>query len=175
MDLIAMAAQESATTTVRIAAAGDAEAVAGIYNHYVARTVVTFEEEPVAACEISRRIAEVQAVSLPWLVAERAGAAVGFAYAAPWRARRAYRFSAEVTVYVAPERGGRGIGSALYAHLLAGLRDRNIHSVMGGIALPNEASVALHEKFGFKKVAHFEQAGFKLDRWVDVGYWQRIL
>ena len=170
-----MAAEDRQGTTVRIAAAGDAEAVAGIYNHYVARTVVTFEEEPVPAGEISRRIAEVQAAALPWLVAEREGAAVGFAYAAPWRARRAYRFSTEVTVYVAPERGGRGIGSALYAHLLAGLRDRNIHSVMGGIALPNEASVALHEKFGFKKVAHFEQAGFKLDRWVDVGYWQRIL
>jgi L-amino acid N-acyltransferase YncA len=160
---------------VRAAAAEDAEAVASIYNHYVANTVVTFEEEAVSASEIVRRLGEVHAASLPWLVAERDGLLVGYAYATRWRPRRAYRFSTEVTVYVHPEHGAQGIGSALYTRLLVDVRDRGIHAAMGGIALPNEASVRLHEKFDFKKVAHFEAVGFKFGRWIDVGYWQRVL
>jgi len=159
---------------VRNAAAGDAEPVAAIYNHYVADTIVTFEEEPVQAAEIGCRMDEVRRAGLPWLVAERRGAVVGYAYATPWRPRRGYRFSTEVTVYVAPGEASRGIGSLLYRELLATLEQRDVHAAMGGIALPNDASVALHEKFGFKKVAHFEQAGFKFNRWIDVGYWQRV-
>ena len=81
----------------------------------------------------------------------------------------------EVTVYVAPGHAGRGIGSRLYGELFPILKTRGIHAVIGGIALPNEASVALHEKFGMRKVAHFEEVGFKFDRWIDVGYWQRTL
>ena len=170
-----VAGHDSENATVRAAVAEDAAAVAGIYNHYIVHTIVTFEEEPVAAAEIARRIEEVQAASLPWLVAERAGAVVGYAYASTWRPRRAYRLSTEVTVYLHPDEGGRGIGSILYTQLLAILRDRGLHAALGGIALPNDASVALHEKFGFKKVAHLEQVGFKFNRWIDVGYWQRIL
>jgi L-amino acid N-acyltransferase YncA len=169
------AAHDSAGVIVRAAAAADAAAVARIYNHYVAETVVTFEEEPVAAAEMARRMAEVQAASLPWLVAEREGAVAGYAYATPWRTRRSYRFAAELTVYIAPGLGGRGLGSALYRQLLAAARDRGLHAVMGGIALPNEASVRLHEKLGFEKVAHFREVGFKFGRWVDVGYWQLLL
>ena len=153
----------------------DAGALAGIYNHFVAKTIVTFEEEPVTTPEMARRIHEVRASGLPWLVAEQGGAPVGFALATPWRSRPAYRYSTEVTVYVATERAGHGIGSLLYARLLAVLQGCGVHAAMGGIALPNDASVALHEKLGFKKVAHFEQAGFKFNRWIDVGYWQIIL
>lgn len=160
---------------IRTAVPEDAEAVAAIYNHYVINTVATFEEDPVAVAEINRRIEEVQAISLPWLVAEQDDAIVGYAYATKWRLRRAYRYSTEVTVYVAPDRGERGIGSSLYADLLSRLRDEGIHVAIGGIALPNEASIALHEKCGFEKVAHFEQVGYKFNRWIDVGYWQRIL
>jgi L-amino acid N-acyltransferase YncA len=160
---------------VRAALAADAEAVATIYNHYVTHTIVTFEEEEVSASEMSRRIAEVQAASLPWLVAERGSALVGYAYASNWRPRRSYRFSVEVTVYVDPPCAAQGIGSALYARLFTELRGRGIRAVMGGIALPNDASVRLHERFGFKKVAHFTAVGFKFDRWIDVGYWQRVL
>jgi L-amino acid N-acyltransferase YncA len=83
------------------------------------------------------------------------------------------RFSAEVTVYVEPGHARRGIGSKLYTRLFPILQTRGIHAVIGGIALPNEASVALHEKFGMRKVAHFTEVGFKFDRWIDVGYWQR--
>ena len=170
-----MARQDSHPTTVRAVTPADAGAVAAIYNHYVLHTVVTFEEEPVTADEMSRRIDEVRAASLPWFVAERAGAIAGYAYASRWRARSGYRFSSEVTVYLAPEQGRRGIGSVLYAELLSVLRGSGLHAAIGGIALPNDSSVALHEKFGFKKVAHFEQTGFKFNRWIDVGYWQLIL
>ena len=162
-------------SVVRAVTSADAGAVADIYNHYVRQTVVTFEEEPVTVEEMSRRIDEVKATSLPWFVAENAGAIAGYAYASRWRARSGYRFSSEVTVYLAPEQGKRGIGSALYAELLSALRESGLHAAIGGIALPNDASVALHEKFGFKKVAHFEQTGFKFNRWIDVGYWELIL
>ena len=170
-----MVRQDSQPATVRAVTPADAGAVAAIYNHYVRHTVVTFEEEPVRDEEMSRRIDDVRAVSLPWFVAERAGAIAGYAYASRWRPRSAYRFSTEVTVYLAPEQGRRGVGSALYSELLAALRGSGLHAAIGGIALPNDASVALHEKFGFKKVAHFEQTGFKFNRWIDVGYWQLIL
>ena len=170
-----MVRQDSHPTTVRAVTPADAGAVATIYNHYVLQTVVTFEEEPVTADEMSRRVDEVKAASLPWFVAERAGAIAGYAYASRWRARSAYRYSSEVTVYLAPEHGRRGIGSALYVELLFALRGCGLHAAIGGIALPNDASVGLHEKFGFKKVAHFEQTGFKFNRWIDVGYWQLLL
>lgn len=160
---------------IREATSSDAAAIAEIYNHYVNETVVTFEEEPVPAEEIARRIEEVRSASLPWLVAEEGQTVAGYAYATRWRVRSGYRFSAEVTVYLAPGHGGRGIGSKLYEQLFPRLQARGVHAVMGGIALPNDASVALHEKLGMRKVAHFEQVGFKLGRWIDVGYWQLIL
>jgi phosphinothricin acetyltransferase len=160
--------------SIRAAAAGDPAAIAAIYNHYVARTVITFEEEPVSAPEMARRI-EATSASLPWLVAEREGEVVGYAYATPWRARSAYRFSVEVTVYVDPDRPRLGIGRRLYEALLPELHARGIHAAFGVIALPNDASVALHERFGFEKVAHLREVGFKFDRWIDVGYWQLLL
>ncbi|RIL01681.1 MAG: phosphinothricin acetyltransferase [Proteobacteria bacterium] len=158
---------------VRDATASDAAAIASIYNHYVANTVVTFEEESVAAGEMARRVEEVQAGSLPWLVAEADGRVLGYPYARPWHARSAYRFSAEITVYLDAAQCGRGIGTRLYGALFPLLEARRIHAAIGGIALPNEASVALHEKFGLRKVAQFAEVGFKFDRWIDVGYWQR--
>ena len=151
----------------------DAASIAVIYGHYIEHTVVTFEEELVAEAEMVRRIEEVRSLSLPWLVADSAGRIDGYAYASKWRPRSAYRFSVEVTVYLAPGVVGRGIGSALYAELFGMLPALGVHAAMGGISLPNEASIALHEKFGMRKVAHFEEVGFKLGRWVDVGYWQR--
>lgn len=162
-------------TAIRAALAADAAALCSIYNRYVAETAVTFEEEPVSSDEMARRIANVLSASLPWLVAERGAEVVGYAYAAPWRARPAYRHSVEITAYVARRHAGRGVGTRLYGQLLPALRSRGVHAAIGGIALPNDASVALHEKFGLRKVAHFEQVGFKFDRWIDVGYWQRIL
>lgn len=152
----------------------DAEAIAEIYNHYVTHTVVTFEEAPVNVAEMARRIDEV-ARRWPWLVFEEHGVIAGYAYATDWKPRSAYRFSVETTVYVAASFMRRGIGARLYGALIAGLRERGAHSAVGGIALPNAASVALHEKLGFTKIGQFHEIGFKLGRWVDVGYWQLLL
>jgi phosphinothricin acetyltransferase len=161
--------------SLRTATAADSDAIAAIYNHYVAHTVVTFEEEPVSANEMRRRMDDVFASSLPWLVAESDGRIGGYAYATKWKARSAYRFSVEITVYLADGLGKQGLGSRLYEELFRRLKGQGIHAVIGGIALPNFASVALHEKFGMRKVAHFEQVGFKFGKWVDVAYWEKIL
>src|SRR5688572_13184401 len=159
---------------IRACRANDAAAIAEIYNHYVRETVVTFEETPVAAVEMAQRIADV-AARFPWLVWDDGRAVVGYAYAAAWKTRAAYRLSVETTYYIAPSHLGRGIGSKIYGALLDEARERGLHSAIGGVALPNPASVALHEKLGFKKVAQFAEVGRKFDRWVDVGYWQLIL
>jgi phosphinothricin acetyltransferase len=135
---------------------------------------VTFEEAPVSSADFVGRILEVQSASLPWLVAEHDGSVVGYAYASKWKGRAAYRFSVELTIYLDPAHGGAGIGSALYKAIFTILEDHGVHAIIGGIALPNDASVALHEKFGFRKVAHFREVGFKFGRWIDVGYWERI-
>ncbi len=161
--------------SIRAATVADAESLAAIYNHYVTGTVVSLEEEAVPAREMARRIEEVGSASLPWLVAELGGQVVGYAYASRWKGRCAYRFSAEISVYVEPTHSRRGIGSMLYAQLFPILRDRGVHAVIGGIALPNAASVALHEKCGLEKVAHFKEVGYKFGRWIDVGYWHRTL
>jgi phosphinothricin acetyltransferase len=158
---------------IRAATAEDAEAILRIYNHYVANSVATFEEEPVELPAMVERMQKVAQARLPWLVAVEQGSVVGYAYAAPWQQRSAYRFAAESTVYIDPSATGRGLGSLLYAELLPAIRARGIRSVIGGIALPNDASVRLHEKLGFEKVSHFKEVGFKFERWVDVGHWQK--
>lgn len=150
----------------------DAESIVGIYNYYIQNTVITFEEEVVSAQEMSDRIGEVASSSLPWLVAEQDGKVVGYAYATKWKGRCAYRFSVECTVYLAPSFVGSGLGTGLYTALFSELRNKKLHVVIGGIALPNPASIALHEKFGMTQVAHFKEVGFKFGKWIDVGYWQ---
>jgi phosphinothricin acetyltransferase len=160
---------------IRAVVADDAGGIAEIYNHYIATTVITFEEEPVSAPEMARRIGDVASASLPWLVAERDGKVAGYAYASQWKARSAYRFSVEVTVYVHPGSPRLGIGRRLYEELLRRLKAQGIHAAFGVIALPNQASVTLHERFGFAKVAHLSEVGFKFGRWIDVGYWQLML
>lgn len=160
---------------IRAATAADAEAVAEIYNYYVTNTVVTFEEEPVSPLDMARRINEIASASLPWLVAELHGRVLGYAYASKWKGRSAYRFSVESTVYVDRSHLGQGLGSRLYGELLPILADSGMHIVIGGVALPNPASVALHEKLGFVKVAQLPEVGFKLGQWIDVGYWYRTL
>lgn len=157
---------------LRDAMPDDAAAIVTIYNHFVVSTTISFEEIPVLELAMRQRIAEVQEAGLPWLVAVVDGAVAGYAYASKWRVRPAYRFSVESSVYVAPSHARQGLGAALYAALIDRLSRCGRHSIMGGIALPNEASVALHEKLGFVKVAHFSEVGLKFDRWIDVGYWQ---
>lgn len=157
---------------LRDATVGDAAAIAAIYNHYVESTVISFEEAPVAADTMAARIADVQQGDLPWLVALVDGKVAGYAYAAKWRVRAAYRFSVESSVYIDKDSAGLGLGTQLYTALIERLRLAGRHLVIGGIALPNDASVALHEKMGYKKVALFSEVGLKFGRWIDVGYWE---
>ena len=152
----------------------DAEAICAIYNHYVQNTCISFEEDDVNASEMSRRIIDVTE-TLPWLVVENDGVVDGYAYATKWRARSAYRFAVEISVYLSQNSIGKGYGTNLYISLIDHLATLGVHAVIAGIALPNEKSIKLHEKMGLKKVAHFEQVGFKNQQWIDVGYWQKML
>lgn len=160
--------------TLRAVNSSDAAALCAIYNPYVQNTVISFESAEVSEAEMTMRIKEYTAHH-PWLVAEVDGKVVAYAYASRWRTRAAYDYALESTVYVENAYTGRGIAKPLYLALLRELKSRGIHAVIGCIALPNDASVALHEKCGFVKVAHFPQVGRKFERWVDVGFWQVIL
>jgi phosphinothricin acetyltransferase len=164
-----------AAMNIRPAEQRDSAAIAAIYNHYVATTCITFETESVSNEKMGARIDETHSSNLPWLIAEEDGAVVGYAYASKWKGRCAYRYSVESTVYLDPASKGKGLGRALYVALIEALRTRSMQTVIGGIALPNDASIALHERMGFEKVAHFKRVGFKQDRWIDVGYWQLLL
>lgn len=159
---------------IRDVQSDDVDAVRDIYNYYIEHTVVSFEEQPVTASEMRTRI-QIVTADFPWIVLVEDDTVAGYAYAGKWHSRCAYRSTVESTVYLAPSAVARGIGTKLYTELLDRLRQLPIHSVIGGIALPNAASVALHEKFGFEKAAHYKQVGYKMDRWIDVGYWQLIL
>jgi L-amino acid N-acyltransferase YncA len=168
------------TPGIRPAVPDDAAEIARIYNHYVMNTVVTFEEQPVRPDLMAQRMAEVSTAALPWLVAETDGRISdgrisGFAYAGTWKSRCAYRFTVESTIYLDPDCIGRGIGRTLYTGFLDALRLTPMRSVLAGIALPNPASIALHESLGFRKVAHFSEVGFKFGQWIDIGYWQLAL
>ena len=159
---------------IRNALPKDAKQICSIYNYHVTNTIVTFEEELVTENEMQQRIA-ITTLKYPWFVYEEGDSIAGYAYASQWRTRSAYRYAAETTVYLHENFRGKQIGTALYVQLISQMKDLSFHSLIGGIALPNDASIALHEKLNFKKIAHFEQVGFKFNRWVDVGYWQLLL
>ena len=161
--------------TLRMARRDDGAAIAAIYNHFITTTTISFEEAEVSGDEMGQRVADVLSAGLPWLLAFNGGTLLGYAYASKWRVRHAYRYSVESSVYLAPDQAGRGLGTRLYPELIERLRTAGCHLVIGGVALPNEASVALHEKLGFEKVAHFKEVGYKFERWLDVGYWQLAL
>ncbi len=132
-------------------------------------------ETDLTESEMAGRIAEVRGAGLPWLVTEDENGSAGYAYADRWKRRSAYRFSTEVTIYLDPERTGKGLGTTLYRDLLDRLPGCGVHVAIGGISLPNAASVALHERLGFEKVAKFREVGFKFGKWIDVGYWEKII
>ena len=159
---------------IRSATAADAQAICAIYNHFILQSTVTFEETAVTPEDMAQRIASTLQ-RLPYLVAEIDGAVAGYAYAAPWKTRSAYRNTVESSVYIAPGHAGMGLGSRLYQALLQDLREREVHAVLAGIALPNCASIGLHEAFGFIKVGQMREVGRKFGQWLDVGYWQLLL
>ncbi|WP_380876655.1 N-acetyltransferase [Sphingomonas sp. DBB INV C78] len=149
----------------------DAEAIAAIYAYYVTDTAITFEEEAPDATEFRQRIAAVT-TRFPWLVAERDGAILGYAYADLFRTRAAYRWAAETTVYLARGAERQGIGRALYLPLLDAIRTQGYVTAIGAVTLPNPGSAALHEALGFRRIGTYHGVGYKLDRWHDVGLWQ---
>lgn len=167
-------AEERGDVHIRPATAGDGAAVAAVYRPYVETTAVSFELEPPTAGEMARRIDETTRTH-PWLVAEHAGAVVGYAYAIQARSRAAYAWSAEVSVYLSGDATGRGIGGGLLDRLLALLVDAGFVTALAGTTLPNDASVRLFESRGFELVGVFTKTGYKLGWWHDVGWWQLVL
>jgi len=158
--------------SVRDAVLADAAACAAIYRPYVEGTVISFEEAAPTAEEMAVRMAQAQKAHA-WLVLEEAGRVVGYAYGHPFAARPAYRWSAEVSIYLEPGRRRTGGGRRLYESLLNRLHDRGFRQALAGIALPNEASKGLHEAMGFRPVGVYQDVGFKFGAWRSVLWMQR--
>lgn len=159
---------------IRPAGPADAAACAAIYRPHVTASWVSFELEAPDEAQMARRIADYGA-SHAWLVAERGGVVAGYAYGSPHRTRAAYASSCDVAIYVSADAPRSGIGRALYGELLAQLKAKGFHAAFAGIALPNPASIALHEACGFTPVGVYREVGWKLGAWRDVGWWQRVL
>ena len=162
------------STTIRVACPEDAEAILAIYTLIVRETAISFEVEPPTYVEMHERIATTLR-RLPWLVCERQGEVLGYVYASPHRARAAYQWSVDVSVYIQAKARRTGIGRALYHALLQLLSLQGFYQCFAGITLPNPASVGLHEALGFQPVGVYQAVGYKLGGWHDVGWWQRAL
>jgi L-amino acid N-acyltransferase YncA len=160
--------------SVRVAERADAVAIAAIYAPIVRDTAISFETEPPTLEAMAARI-EATLPTHPWLVAVRDGVVVGYAYAGEHAQRGAYRWSVNVSAYLAEAARGQGVGRRLYGMLIPTLRAQGFRSAFAGIALPNAASVGLHEAVGFEPLGVYKQVGFKLGKWRDVGYWRLSL
>jgi phosphinothricin acetyltransferase len=160
---------------VRLAESQDAGAIASVYRPFVEGSRISFEDVPPDAAEMERRIQGNRPGYHPWFVAEEDGDVLGFATSSPFRSRRAYRWTVETGIYLAGQAHGRGIGRSLLTTLLSVLERQGYVAAIGAIALPNDASVALHEKLGFVHTGTYRQVGFKLGEWLGVGLWQKEL
>jgi phosphinothricin acetyltransferase len=158
-------------TEIRRATPADAPAIARIYNWYVENTVITFEVDPVSDAEMAQRIESTLAKHV-WLVSARGGEILGYAYAGRFRERAAYRFATESTIYLRNGLQGQGLGRPLYGAVIERTLALGYRTLIGAIALPNDASVRLHESLGFAKAGHLRGVGWKHERWIDVGSWQ---
>jgi phosphinothricin acetyltransferase len=156
---------------IRVATEADADAIAAIYAPVVRETYISFELEPPDGPEMRRRVAQTLE-RYPWLVFERDGCVRGYAYASEHRSRAAYQWSVDVSVYVDPRQHRAGVGRALYRALFRLLQLQGHYGAYAGIALPNAASVGLHESLGFQPVGVYRAVGYKLGAWRDVGWWR---
>ncbi len=160
---------------VRLITPSDADALVAIYGPHCTTGTASFESTPPTAEEMAERVRATSS-TYPWLVAvDTSDAVVGYAYGAQHRQRAGYRWSVDVAVYVASTATGRGIGRTLYARLLPLLEAQGLHRAYAGIALPNDASVALHRAMGFTPVGTYREVGYKLGAWLDVQWWSRPL
>lgn len=153
----------------------DAGRITEIYNHYIEHTVITFEEKTLSVQETEQRIQSVTDKGFPYIVLEKQGRIIGYAYLNNWRQRSAYDITLESSVYLDKDMIGSGFGSILYAELIERSRAMKLHSLIGSISLPNDESRHLHEKFGFVLVGNFRECGLKFGRLVDVEFWQLFL
>ena len=161
---------------IRPAATEDLHQVNELYNHYVLHSHVTFDVRPVTMAERVEWFRHYRETGPHRVLVAVAGSEVlGFASSSPYRPREAYETSVETTVYLAPEATGRRLGSRLYSELFRAIEGEDVHRAIGGVALPNEASVALHRRFGFTQVAHFTEQGRKFGRYWDVVYFEKPL
>ncbi|WP_142785612.1 GNAT family N-acetyltransferase [Changchengzhania lutea] len=156
---------------IRLVTIKDAPQLLNIYNYYVLNTILTFDIEPLSLSAFKVKMTDILS-HYPFIVFEEDHDILGYAYGSKWRPKPAYKKTVETTVYVKHGLHGKQIGTKLYAKLLELLEQEQYHSALGALTLPNDASVNLHEKFGFKKVAHFKEVGYKFDIWLDVGFWQ---
>jgi L-amino acid N-acyltransferase YncA len=163
--------------TLRAATPADIPDMREIYNHYVANSTVTFDEEPQSLAEMRKKFAHVQQLGYPWLVAvSPSGNVLGYAYVTPWKPKAAYRFTVENSIYLGPASTGKGLGAALMGELLPRAKAAGVKEVVAVIADKGaEASIALHERFGFTQIGHMGRVGFKFGRWLGTVLMQRSL
>lgn len=159
---------------IRDTTPADFAAIAALTNQFILNTTVHFAYHPMTPADFDRAWRE-SSDRFPWFTVECDGRFAGYAKAGPWRTREAYQWTAEVGIYIEADFRGRGVGAALYTRLLDDLRARGFHSAIGGVTLPNPASVRLHERLGFQPVGVVRQAGHKFGQWLDVGFWQLLL
>jgi phosphinothricin acetyltransferase len=159
---------------IRPVTTADAAAITALYNPYIERTVISFEQNPVSISEMTARIRAISA-AYPYFVWENGGEVLGYACLHQWNERYAYHFVAEDSIYLKMGYERRGIGTALLTALLEAARNRAFHAVVAAITVPNAASTGLHERFGFQKAGVLRELGYKCDTWLDVGYWQLLL
>jgi L-amino acid N-acyltransferase YncA len=155
---------------LRIASIKDADQIVEIYAPYVLNTNISFETVVPTVEEMQKRIESVLTAN-PWIVLEEDGLILGYAYATKHRERAGYRWSVDSSIYVRQGLRGKGIGKALYSALLPILKLQGYYNVYAGICLPNEASVGIHESFGFMKIGHYSKVGYKSGQWLDTGWW----
>ena len=173
---MATASGSAAAPQVRVAERADLAQIDGIYNHYVRETHITFDLEPMSVTAREEWFSHYAATGPHrLLVAVAEGNVVGFTCSSRYRPKPAYETSVETTIYVAPDGTGRGIGTALYTALFRELAAEDVHRAYGGIAIPNPASIALHERFGFKQVSYYAEQGRKFGRYWDVAWYEKPL
>ena len=153
----------------------DAQSICDIYNYYVENTAITFETTAVSINEMQQRIKSILDEEYPYYVGEIDDKIAGYCYLHNWNNRCAYSSTKEVTIYLDKDQKGKGLGTALYQHLFKEIYKDDIHVLIAGICMPNDESIHLHEKFGFKQASHMKEIGWKFDQWRDVGHWQLVI
>ena len=153
----------------------DVSAICNIYNYYVENTAITFETVPVSEIEAKQRIIDTINSGHLYYVGEKDGKIIGFYNTHKWNNRCAYNTTIEESIYLDKDETGKGYGSQLFEHLLKQIDKNKVHVLIAGICIPNDSSVRLHEKFGFKQISHMKEIGRKFEQWRDVGHWQLIL